>query len=67
MSTNGAYWWSELLQKHMVKGRADADAGIYDQPYPTDNIPQDADKNDAYRFGWCERRRELGDAFRWAK
>jgi hypothetical protein len=60
-----ADWWWNMLDMHAEKGRADADAGVYDPPYPTDSDPQDEAENSAYRLGWGERRLELGEAFRW--
>ena len=62
-----ADWWERALADHKESGRRDADVGRYTPPHAGgDEDPQDADENAAYKKGFMERRRELGEAFKWA-
>lgn len=60
-----ADWWDELLAERFRDGQRDAEHGRFESPYPGSQDPQDEDENLAYRRGFDQRRRELGDAFRW--
>lgn len=62
-----AEWWKQHLAEITADGRKDADAGVFNSPWPVDDAdPQNEDENAAYRRGFDARRRELGDKFRWA-
>lgn len=59
-------WWESNLAEFEADGRRDAEHGVYNPPWPSeDNDPQNQDENAAYRKGFDARRRELGDKFRW--
>lgn len=57
--------WDDVLADREADGRADAERGVFEPPYPGSPDPQDMDEHDAYRAGWFARRKELGDAFAW--
>jgi len=59
-------WWDTMLEGRTDDGRRDADEGKFDPPYPGSDDPQDEDENGAYERGFKQRRKELGDAFKWA-
>jgi hypothetical protein len=60
-------WWAAILADRTADGRRDAERGQYDLPYPgVEEDPQYEDENEAYKIGWHQRRKELGDAFQWA-
>ncbi|MCR4297481.1 MAG: hypothetical protein NUV75_01825 [Gallionella sp.] len=60
-------WWNDLLAEHAADGRCDADLGVYRPPWASEaDDPQNQDENVAYRRGFDARRRELGEAFKWA-
>ena len=59
-------WWHEHLAEFAADGRKDADLGMYRPPWPSeDDDPQNQDENLAYRKGFDEKRKELGNAFKW--
>lgn len=59
-------WWRKLLSDHTANGISDANNGVFEWPYPDDsNDPQSEDENLAYKNGFDNRRRELGDSFKW--
>lgn len=62
--TNGN-WWRNWLRERERDGRADADRGVYDCPYPSTDDPQEEDENMAYHQGFTNRRKELGSKFKW--
>lgn len=62
---NGS-WWDGLLAASANEGMRDADIGRFEPPYQGSDDPQDSDLNAAYEFGFKQRRKELGNAFRWA-
>lgn len=69
MHTDSTYdWWDAMLAGHAADGRRDADRGVFEPPYPCCAAadPQDEDENEAYERAWHQRRKELGDAFKWA-
>lgn len=55
-----------MLAERMADGRKDANEGVFEPPYLNSDDPQDEDENAAYKRGFNERRRELGDVFRWS-
>lgn len=59
--------WDEIMDSHQQDGRNDADKGEFFPPYnlQTDH-PDEAMENHAYESGWRQRRKELGNAFKWA-
>ena len=58
--------WSELLSTHVMDGRRDAERGVFDPPRWTRTTdPSEMHENAAYKKGWNQRRKELGDAFKW--
>ena len=60
-------WWTRHLAEFEAQGRKDADMGIYDLPWHRDeDDPQNQDENAAYHRGFAKRRKELGNAFKWA-
>jgi hypothetical protein len=60
-------WWQDILNGYKAEGRTDAEKGIFDPPhYVTDDDPQYLDENEAYKDGFMEKRKELGDKFKWA-
>jgi len=61
-----ADWWNELLESRHEDGRKDADRGLFNRPYAGNVDPQNEDENEAYKRGFDERRKELGDKFEWA-
>ena len=58
-------WWQDNLENYKSDGRFDAEAGFYNPPHSDSDDPQDQDENEAYKKGFIERRKELGDAFKW--
>lgn len=58
-------WWTQLINDHKNDGKAAADNGVYDPPYPGSEDPQDEIENLAYDKGFNERRSELGVNFKW--
>jgi hypothetical protein len=59
-------WWEELLDERQADGRSDAGKGVFDPPHPGSDDPQDDMENHAYESGWRQRRKELGESFKWA-
>ena len=59
-------WWLGLLEAHEADGRRDAEHGIFDPPYPGSEEPDEADENHAYKRGFDQQRKEMGEGFRWA-
>jgi len=54
------------MQTHADDGKRDAENGTFSPPYTASEDPQDEDENAAYVSGFNRRRKELGDAFKWA-
>lgn len=59
-------WRDNILADRYISGRRDAAEGIFNPPHYDSADPQDEDETHAYRQGFDERRRELGNAFKWA-
>ena len=59
-------WWERMMALREQEGRRDAEAGVFDMPYPPNEDPEDQAHNDAYAKGFRDRRKELGDAFKWS-
>ncbi len=59
-------WWQQNLERHRNSGRADAERGVFAAPNHLSDDPQYLDENQAYKEGFMERRKELGDKFKWA-
>ena len=59
-----ADWWDDLLAERKRDGCSAAETGIYDPPYPNSDDPQDEAENAAYKQGFQQRRKELGEAFK---
>ena len=60
-------WWLRNLEDYRQNGRSDADRCVFNAPHwVSDEDPQDLDENQAYKDGFMERRKELGDKFKWA-
>ncbi len=57
--------WLLLLNARYAAGWLDAEAGMYDPPYPGSDDPQELDENRAYKQGFDRSRKELGDSFKW--
>jgi hypothetical protein len=62
----GENWWDGIFAECANDGARDAENGRFIPPYPGSDDPQDLDLNAAYEFGFKQRRKELGDAFKWA-
>lgn len=63
-------WWESNLDQYREEGRKDAELGRFDMPNATDEhgmaeSPDYDDENQAYREGFVQRRKELGDKFEW--
>lgn len=63
---SGDDWWEAMMQTHADDGKRDAENGTFSPPYTASEDPQDEDENAAYVSGFNRRRKELGDAFKWA-
>jgi hypothetical protein len=64
---NDVNWWKKNLDDYYQMGRKDADKGLIDYPHAYDDSdPQYMDENQAYKEGFKDRRRELGNKFKWA-
>ena len=64
--TNDTDWWAEHLEHFRHCGRESADKGAFDPPHSFDlDDPQNEAENGAYKDGFLERRKELGDKFEW--
>ena len=59
-------WYSEMIKENHLKGRKDAEKGEVNWPYDNDD-DVDEEMNIAYKKGFFERRKELGDKFKWAQ
>jgi len=60
-------WWAKNLAEFEARGRKDADEGTYNLPWRSEeDDPQNQDENAAYHRGFAKRRKELGNAFKWA-
>ena len=58
-------WWTEILDLYRKDGAISADKGEFDAPYPGSEDPEDQEANWAYKQGFNQRRKELGDKFKW--
>jgi len=59
-------WWNNNLMSYREDGRRGADLGDFNPPhFFTDEDPQYLDENEAYKDGFMERRKELGESFKW--
>ena len=58
-------WWDDMLAECEADGAKDAESGAFDPPYPGSDDEQDLAMNRAYQRGFNQRRKELGDKFRW--
>ena len=58
-------WWQQHLEEYRQDGRDDADLGVFSAPHPGSDDPQDETENWAYKEGFKQRRKELGDNFEW--
>lgn len=59
-------WWERLMDCYKSEGGKDAEFGVFEPPNPGSDDPQDDAENAAYKRGFDERRKELGDKFEWA-
>ena len=57
-------WWLQQLAEYRQRGRSDAERGKYLLPYPLTE-EEDGPINAAYKQGFDERRKELGEKFAW--
>jgi len=58
-------WWDDNIRYYWMLGRGSANKGEFDYPNTDNDDPNDADENQAYKDGFMERRKELGDLFKW--
>ena len=58
-------WWETMLEEHRQDGREDANKGVYEPYWPINGDPQNEAENEAYKEGFNQRRRELGEKFQW--
>lgn len=63
--TEKADWWKKHLAEYEADGRADAQRGVFNDPWPDWDDPQSQDEREAYAKGFRDERKRLGDKFKW--
>lgn len=58
-------WWLRSVQAAEEAGAVAADAGVFEYPHESVGCPADEELNLAYERGHKERRKQLGDKFKW--
>lgn len=57
-------WWEDLLAERRRQGDRDASDGVFNWPYQFGS-EEDSEENAVYKEEFDQRRKELGEAFKW--